>query len=153
MNEKEQFLSEVFPEFLQSLKSEDQPLWGKLSSQGMIEHLSEAIANAYGKINIEKQLPEEQILKAKAFAMSDKEFKPNTQNALMSEIPAPLRNHSIQDAIQELHEELSAFFSFYQQQPNAICIHPFFGEMNYNEWVHLLHKHTLHHMKQFGYSV
>jgi hypothetical protein len=27
---------------------------------------------------------------------------------------------------------------------------PFFGDLNFAENVHLLHKHALHHLRQFG---
>lgn len=151
MDIKEKFLSETWFEYLNSLTGKEKPLWGKLSAQGMIEHMADSVAIAYGKQKLELQTPVELVEKAKAFAMSDKEFKPNTKNSLMSEEPAPLRHDNIKDAIQELHEEVSAFFSFYQHQPQAIVTNPFFGDMNYKEWVHLLYKHARHHLKQFGH--
>jgi hypothetical protein len=30
---------------------------------------------------------------------------------------------------------------------------PFFGDLNFEENVHLLYKHALHHLKQFGVMV
>ncbi len=147
---KEQFLSETWFEYLQTLSGNEKPLWGKLSAQGMIEHMADSVVIAYGKQQYALQTPLEQIEKAKAFAMSDKEFKPNTSNTLMGEEPAPLRHSNIEDAIQELHDELSAFFTYYQNHPEGVVTNPFFGDLNYKEWVHLLYKHARHHLKQFG---
>jgi len=150
MDIKEQFLSETWFEYLKTLSGNEKPLWGKLSAQGMVEHMADSVAVAYGKQSYDLQTPVELLEKAKAFAMSDKEFKPNTHNTLMSEEPAPLRHNNMQDAIEELHQEVTAFFSFYQNTPNHLVSNPFFGDLNYKEWVHLLYKHARHHLKQFG---
>ena len=68
----------------------------------------------------------------------------------MSEEPAPLRNHSITEAIWELEKEIKAFMEFYSANPDSKNLNPFFGEFNYEEWLHLLHKHANHHLKQFN---
>ncbi|MCX7743175.1 MAG: DUF1569 domain-containing protein [Flavobacteriales bacterium] len=150
MDIKEKFLSETWFDYLYALNGTEKPLWGKLSAQGMIEHMVDSVAIAYGKQVHALQTPPEMIEKAKAFAMSDKEFKPNTKNSLMGDEPAPLRHENIKDAIQELHQEVSSFFTFYHNYPQAIVTNPFFGDMNYKEWLHLLYKHARHHLKQFG---
>ena len=150
MNSKELFLKNNFVELLQQLSDNEVGLWGVLSPQGMIEHMTDAFGNAWGRIKLEQQTPPAILEKVRNFALSESEFKENTKNTLMSEFPAPLRNSSISKAIEELETEINSFFEFYKINPNAINLNPFFGEFNYDQWIHLLHKHAKHHLKQFN---
>jgi hypothetical protein len=150
MNSKEQFLKEEYIPLLQQLADNEVGLWGVLTPQGMIEHMTDAFGNAHGRIKLTLQTPEAILPRVRVFALSETPFKENTKNALMSEEPAPLRNNSITEAIWELEKEVKAFFDFYKNNPNHKEMNPFFGEFSYDDWLHLLHKHANHHLKQFN---
>lgn len=150
METKEQFLKNDYIPLLKKLKGDEKGNFGKLSPQGMIEHMSDAFGNAYGRIHLPLHTQENMVPRFREFALSDKEFKENTPNAYMSEQPAPMRHENIPAAIAELEGEIKAFFDFYKNDPGAIKLNPFFGEFNYNDWLHLLHKHANHHLKQFN---
>jgi hypothetical protein len=150
MNTQEQFFKTEYIPLLNQLSDNEVGLWGVLSPQGMIEHMTDAFGNAHGRIHLPQQTPEAVLPKMRAFALSDSPFKENTKNSLMSEVPAPLRNHSITEAISELEKEIAVFFYYYKQHSDAVNLNPFFGEFNYQEWLHLLHKHAMHHLKQFS---
>lgn len=150
MNTQEYFFKTEYIPLLNQLSDNEVGLWGVLSPQGMIEHMTDAFGNAHGRIQIPQQTPDAILPKVRAFALSDTPFKENTKNVLMSEVPAPLRNHSITEAIIELEKEIAAFFEYYKQNADAKKLNPFFGEFNYEEWLHLLHKHATHHLKQFN---
>lgn len=150
MNTNEKFLMEDYIPLLQQLSDNEIGKWGVLSPQGMIEHMTDAFANAYGKIKLPAQTPESILPKMRAFALSENLFKENTKNVLMSEAPAPLRNHTIPEAIAELKKEINAFVHHYQSNPGSKNLNPFFGEFNYEEWLHLLTKHAKHHLTQFN---
>lgn len=150
MNLNEQFFKENYIPTLKKLKGNEVGLWGVLSPQGMVEHMTDSIGVAYGRIKENLQTPETLLEKTRAFALSDKEFKPNTKNVLMSETPASLRNATMSEAIGELEKEISSFMDFYKAHPDQKVLNPFFGEFDYNEWLHLLHKHAVHHLKQFN---
>jgi len=150
MNSNEQFLKEEYIPLLQQLSDNEVGLWGVLSPQGMIEHMTDAFANAYGRIKLPAQTPEVILPKVRAFALSETPFKENTKNVLMGEEPAPLRNNSMTEAIWELEKEIKAFMDFYMSNPDSKNLNPFFGEFNYEEWLHLLNKHAKHHLKQFN---
>jgi hypothetical protein len=150
MSTKEQFLKEEFIPLLEQLSDNEVGLWGVLSPQGMIEHMSDTFGIAYGRIKRKQVTPDDQLPAYRAFILSEKPFKENTKNVLMSDTPAPLRHHSITQAIEELKSELTAFMAFYKANPGHKELNPFFGELNYEEQVHLLHKHALHHLKQFN---
>ena len=57
------------------------------------------------------------------------------------------------DAIAELQIEIDYFFEVYNGKPELRMTNPFFGNLNYEEQVQLLHKHATHHARQFGLDV
>jgi hypothetical protein len=148
--DKAKFLKEDYIPLLKKLKGDEKGNFGKLSSQGMIEHMSDSFGNAYGRIHQPLHTKEEMVQRFREFALSDKPFKENTPNAYMAEMPPPFRHANIPGAIAELEGEIKNFFNFYNNNPGAIKLNPFFGEFNYEDWLHLLHKHANHHLKQFN---
>ncbi len=150
MANKELFFTQEYIPLLKKLNGNEKGNWGVLSPQGMIEHMTDSIAIAWKRIEHPMQTPENILEKVRSFALSDKEFKPGTKNSLMTEEAAPLRNLSIEAAIIELDSEIKSFIEFYKNNPNTIVTNPFFGDLNYQEWLHLLHKHATHHLKQFN---
>jgi hypothetical protein len=84
------------------------------------------------------------------FMMSDKPFKENTKNPLLGEEPAPLRHNTVQAAIGTLQEELIWFFEVFAKNPQLVTRNPLFGDLNFEQNVHLLYKHAIHHLRQFG---
>jgi len=149
-NNKLNFLVNDFPALLKQLKGDEKGQWGVMNAQQMIEHMSDSIKIANGKDPMKLHVPVEQVPAMKSFMMSDKEFRPNTKNALMSETPSSIRNRSIQDSVQELEKELADFVDYFQKNTSQTLTNPFFGELNFEEWVHLLDKHARHHLKQFN---
>lgn len=151
--DKEVFLATEFTQLLLHAPVDTAPAWGKLNLQQMVEHFTEAVNIASGKIKIDKVLtPPENIEKMQAFLASDKPFKQNTPNPLMPEVPAPVVHSEYKTAVKTLQEALDYFFEVFrnglQQTSN-----PFFGHLNYEQNVQLLYKHAVHHLKQFGLFV
>jgi hypothetical protein len=147
--DKEKFFKEDYIPHLRTLKGDEKGKWGVLSPQGMIEHMTDSIGVAWGRITEPMVTPESVLPRMRDFALSDKEFKPETKNSLMSETPAPLRKRNMEEAIDELQKEIGFFFDFHSKNPGIIIRNPFFGDFNFQEWLHLLHKHAIHHLKQF----
>jgi hypothetical protein len=149
--EKKDFLQHRFPILLKQLPSDTRPHWGKMTLQQMIEHFTDYVRIASGRTtNTEIITPAEHLDRARAFIMSDKPFRENTPNPLMPEVPAPVRNISIEESIQELQKELRYFFEAFEQAPAITTRNPFFGDLNFELNLQLLYKHALHHLKQFG---
>ena len=149
--EKEQFLKHKLVVLLKQIPSDTPPHWGKMSLQQMIEHFADSVRMASGKtVHINIVTPEDHLDKMRAFMMSDKPFKENTVNPLMPEMPSPVKNRSVEEAISELQVEINDFFSTFEKDRFQTTRNPFFGDLNYDENVLLLYKHALHHLKQFG---
>lgn len=147
--DKLNFLKTEFPKLLRTLSPEAKGEWGVLNGQQMIEHMAESISFATGKNIQALHTSPELVGRYKEFAMSDKEFKPNTPNALMSGTPVPIVRSSVEEAVQEVEKEISAFISYFENNKGATITNPFFGDLNFEEWTHLFHKHAVHHCKQF----
>jgi hypothetical protein len=72
---------------------------------------------------------------------------------VLPEEPLPLRSGSMDEALAELEREVSSFFDYFSENQQKKTLHPAFGELNFEEWVQLHHKHVKHHLKQFGVEV
>jgi hypothetical protein len=149
--QKLSFLKNDFIELLESLKGDEKPVFGVLNPQQMIEHFGDTVRLASGKFTVSVLTPEEKLPAMKAFVMSDKEFKPGTKNPLMNEIPAPVKFTSIDLAVQKLKNAIDNFETTWRTKPETETIlNPFFGNLNFEEQVQLLHKHAHHHLRQFS---
>jgi hypothetical protein len=151
--EKENFLRTKFIYLLQQLKPDTQPLWGKMNVQQMIEHFTDVVMLASGKIKLPIVTPADKLPRLREFMMSEKPFKENTKSPVLSEEPAPLRKHTKQAAIGKLQEEIIYFFEIFEKNHGLKTTNPVFGELDFDENIQLLYKHALHHLKQFGIDV
>jgi len=148
--DKAEFLKSKFTPSLAALSPAQKGNWGKMNAQQMVEHMSEYVRIANGKHVVSPVNTPEITQKAYAFMMSEKPFRENTPNVLLPDEPAPVKQASMKDAIAELQSEIDDFFRIYSQTPGLRVTSPFFGELNFEEQVHLLHKHAVHHSRQFG---
>ena len=148
--EKENYLRSAFISALQKLNPAAKAIWGKMNVQQMIEHFTESVMIASGKIKQPVVYEGEKLKKYREFMLSEQPFRPNTKNPLMHEEPAPLRYNTLPSAIGKLKQELIYFFEVFEKKPAWVTLNPFFGELNFEENIHLLHKHAIHHLKQFG---
>ena len=151
--EKENFLRTKFISLLQKLPAETLPHWGKMNLQQMIEHFSDVVMVASGKIKLPVVTPPDKLGRFRDFMMSEKPFKENTKSPVLGEEPAPLKKHTKEAAIGKLQEELIYFFEAFEKNPVLITTHPVFGELNFEENIQIMHKHALHHLRQFGVNV
>ena len=111
MNAKIDFLKLVFPQMLHSLDPDAKGAWGKMNAQQMVEHLTESLYIANGKLYQKAELTPEQTEKVRSFFLSDKPFRENTTNHLLPDVPPPARNASMVDSITEFDKELDLFFA------------------------------------------
>jgi len=150
LKDKTIFLLNKYTDRLRSIDKDTKPAWGVLSFQGMVEHMSDTIKNHSGKILLPLVTPLDKVAIYKEFAIGDIPFKENTVNKLMGPEAPPLRFDSVTDAINELQSELEYFYKYFENAPEKTTLNPFFGDMNFEDSVHLAYKHAWHHLKQFG---
>jgi hypothetical protein len=147
---KAQFLkTEMIPAF-RTLRPEARGQWGSMDAQQMVEHMAGAFRNMYGLDQQKVISPPEHLPKMHAFLMSEKTFRPDTKNAGIPDEPMPPRFESMEESIQDLQAAMDAMFAWFAEGDSRTVINPIFGELDYKANVQLLHKHVLHHMRQFG---
>ena len=151
--EKENFLRTKFISLLQRLEANTPARWGKMNLQQMIEHFTDVTMVASGKIQLPIATPADKLPKFREFMLSEKQFKENTKSPVLPPEPLPLRKHTKEAAIGKLQEELIYFFETFENEPAKKTIHPAFGELNFEENIQIMHKHALHHLRQFGIEV
>lgn len=143
----------MFNQFLKQLeilKKDDKPLWGKMTSQHMVEHLILAVKMSNGKFNLECFNPSEKIPALKRFLMSSRPLPKLFENPALGKGLLNLEFNSLDEAIEKLKEEIDNYYSFFQNNPNAKTVNVTFGELNNDEWDIFHKKHFEHHLSQFG---
>ena len=151
--EKENFLRTKFIALLQKLKNDEPARWGKMNVQQMVEHFTDVMMVASGKIKLPVVTPADKLPKFREFMFSEKPFKENTKSPVLAEEPAPLKKRTKEAAIGKLQEELIHFFEAFENEPRLKTINPVFGELDFDGNIQLLYKHALHHLKQFGIEI
>lgn len=149
-NEKAAFLKNKFVPLLNELTPQSKGNWGIMNSQQMIEHFADALKNASGKLLLPSIAKDEQLEKNRTFLFSEHLFRENTENLLLPKDGLPLRQKDLPAAINKLQQELDYFFEAFEKNPSLKTSNAFFGELDYSQNIQLLHKHAMHHLKQFG---
>jgi oxepin-CoA hydrolase/3-oxo-5,6-dehydrosuberyl-CoA semialdehyde dehydrogenase len=149
-NEKISFLSNEFIPLIRKLEGDEKGKWGKMNAQQMVEHVSGFFRVSTQKIHFPLTTPAEHLTKYREFLMSDKPFRENTKAPVLPEDPLPIRFSTMKEAVDDLSESINDFFDFFKNDPLKTTLHPAFGELNFDEWVQLHHKHLSHHLRQFG---
>jgi len=134
---------------LDELTPNSQPIWGGMSAQRMVEHLSDSIKISSGKWKQELEIPEEKITKMQEILASDKEMPKNFEVPFAKK-DTPLRHEELALAIDEFLLEWIDFEEYFSEHPNTTEIHPYYGPLNYDQWLRLHSKHFTHHFQQFG---
>ena len=134
---------------LSTLEETQKPVWGSMSAQRMVEHLTDSVKVASGKIIIDLLIPEEKIEKMQLFLASDKPMARNIEVPFAKK-DTELRHSEIDLAIDELTEEWCDFQELFEENENMKTVHPYYGALNYEQWKRLHSKHFTHHFEQFG---
>ncbi len=146
---KEAFLKNDFIPLVRRLKGNEKGKWGVMNSQQMVEHYTDAVKNASGRLILPVLNDGERLQKYRDFLMSEELFKEDIRNPLMPEEGIQLRQPDMISAINKLESELNYFFEAFTTKPELKTGNAFFGQLDYGMNIQLLHKHALHHLRQF----
>ncbi len=139
---------ELILRYLDQLEANKKPLWGKMTAQRMVEHLSDTLKLAKGEIPTKLEIPEEKVDKARAFLYSEHPMPVDFKASFAPE-NMELRNESIDLAIDEFTINWIEFENLFEENTDLKTLHPNFGMLNYDDWNKLNSKHLTHHLKQF----
>ncbi len=136
---------------LSKLKSDALPLWGKMSPQNVIEHLTKTVKISSGKIEVKFYLSQEEADKIKQkLIYGDMQLSAGIKNPSMGNEPPELLHPDLKTAIDDLNNEIINFEIYYKQNPDITNVHPRMGNLKYAEWLTFHNKHFTHHFKQYN---
>lgn len=139
----------TFLQVLGKLDTNTQPLWGNMSAQRMVEHLTDGISMSRGLGDFKLAVPEEKANQLKQFLYTDKPMAQNIQVPFA--LPdTTLRNADLDDAIDEFTLAWVDYEEERELEPEKLAVHPFYGNLKREEWLKVHAKHFTHHFKQFG---
>ena len=134
---------------LSTLNAKTKPNWGSMSAQRMVEHLADALYMSTGQGNFQLEIAEERIERMQAWLETDKPMAKDIQVSFASP-STPLRNDELETAIDEFTDAFLSFLEYFETNPTQTNIHPFYGNLNFEQWKRLHTKHFAHHFEQFG---
>lgn len=137
---------------LDQIRAETTPLWGTMTAQQMIEHLTDGVLTSTGKKIMECPYSGEKLERSRAFLMGD-EAMPRNFKAHFVDDSKPLRNESFDLAVDEFVEAWVDFEEHCTEKPEYQHIHPVFGLLSLKEWRWMHRKHITHHFTQFGVTI
>lgn len=140
---------EVLLPLFEKLEADQMPLWGTMKAQRMIEHLSDTLRIASGEEVYPLEIPEDRVEKMVAFLDTDKPMARNLQVTFAPE-NKPLRHEELELAIDEYVERWIDLEALYSVNPTLKNSHPYYGDLNFEQWKRLHSKHLTHHFEQFG---
>jgi len=132
---------------LLSLHPNKKAVFGKMTPQQMIEHLSFILELSFGKVKFESFVSDEKSSKRKLFLDTERELEIGFKASLLSNEPRKEKFENIEKAIDNLIDTIEAFLAFYKT-PKTVN-HPFFGTLDFESWKKFHRKHFTHHFKQF----
>lgn len=144
------FIRDGYKHFLELLTPEHTALWGVMSPQHMVEHLSLTTCISNGKLSAPILVDEATAVRRRSFLHSDEPFKKGIVLGGGDPTLQPLKFGSLEEAKERLDAELARFQFFFDTNPNAQPIHPVFGALPKSEWELFHSKHMKHHFSQFG---
>ena len=141
---------ESFLEKLEILNPDQKAVWGKMTAQHMVEHLIYTVQISNCKLKFQCVTQPERLPALKSFLLSPKPFPRLSINPVIGTELVELKCKDIHEAKEKLREEISDYYSYFKQNPEAKPVHMIFGELNKEEWDMVHQKHFTHHLTQFG---
>jgi oxepin-CoA hydrolase/3-oxo-5,6-dehydrosuberyl-CoA semialdehyde dehydrogenase len=137
---------------LYKLTANQKPLWGKMTSQHMVEHLYKTVQASISEITLNIYTEERRIPVVKKLFLGSRPLPKEFINPAIGPDLLPLEFPDLNSAIQELSKVLIRYEKFFIAKPQEKTIHPIFGYLTKEEWDLFHKKHFTHHMSQFGIS-
>ena len=134
---------------LSKLNLNSKPAYGKMNAQQMIEHLSAVTQIANGNWDVNVYVSDEKTARRKPFLDTENELQAGFKASFLADEPNDLKFNSIDEAIDDLLHQLEVFLLVFKQNEKRTVVHPFFGELNFQDWKKFQVKHFTHHFKQF----
>ncbi len=149
MKNKLSFFLIDFPAAIKVLKPDTQPQWGEMKPREMLDHLRKGFELSISDQDFKISTPEKHLDKMKAFILSNKPMTAGASKPYSFDTLADL-DLNFEDTKVELMRSMIKALSHFEKNPQFSSVHPYFGELNVEEWLALHTKHLSHHLRQFS---
>ncbi|TVZ55831.1 3-hydroxy-3-methylglutaryl-coenzyme A reductase [Lutibacter sp. Hel_I_33_5] len=136
--------------YLSKLTVTTKPSFGKMNAQQMIEHVSLILQISNGSKEVNIFVSDDKSARRKPFLNTNNELQVGFKAPFLSEEPNKMIFDSLEEAKNELYNQIAAFQDYYKKNNDDSIVHPFFGDLNYEYWCKFHVKHFTHHFKQFN---
>jgi oxepin-CoA hydrolase/3-oxo-5,6-dehydrosuberyl-CoA semialdehyde dehydrogenase len=144
------FLTQDIPEAVKKLNQDKIPLWGKMTPQHMIEHLTQSVlASTIFTLTAPRPLSNFQLEAKKRLIQSTEPFPRGLQNPIFQYGLPPYEHSTIEIAKEKLIEKIHLFFKVFEAKPEATSFNLFLGDLTFEELQIFHTKHFTHHFSQF----
>lgn len=145
------FLTNIVPPAITKIKFETKPLWGKMTAQHAIEHLSHSLIVSTILTHQPAKAPNMLQSKWKQdIIVSPSDMPRDLQNPMFQFGLPPYKFTHFEESQKNLTEKIKNFFNLYDKTPSGVNFHSFFGDLNFEELQRYHYKHFKHHLTQFG---
>ncbi len=148
--ELDTFFNSTLTNALEKLSVDSREEWGTMTVIQMIEHLIQS-CNMIHQNNTKILIQEEYIPKAIAFLYSEKEIQKGIKvDETIGYSFSEDDKKDLEELKSKLLNEVKKMISFLETNTSFKAIHPYFGELNSEQWFLFQKKHFTHHLRQFG---
>lgn len=147
----EDFLKVRARDIILGIRGDEQPAWGMMTIQHMIEHLVFPLNFATGVINAPIFTPDEKLPRNREFLLSPYGLMKYFKMPLLPKDENPPLMTADLDAAKVLLLQTMADFEASVDAPGFTeANHPIFGKLDRRQWYIFQYKHFMHHFLQFG---
>lgn len=141
---------EKIENIISALDSTTKPEWGEMSPTQLLEHLIQS-CNMIHQNNTKILIQEKYIEKAIAFLYTDKALQKGIKvDETIGYSFSIDESKDLESLKTQLIAAVEKMVSFLETNSNFKAIHPYFGELNSEQWLLFQKKHFTHHLSQFG---
>ena len=144
------FLTTDLPAMLRQLEGHQEPNFGLMTAQHMVEHLiyvTKSLSRRHGDPEGE---PTKSQLYFRKFIDKGCPFEYRPKEGVTKDSLNPLRSTNIEAAIQGLEKATAQFYALFDSNPNHKSYNPMMGEFDLAELELFNYQHGRWHAHQFG---
>ncbi len=147
-SKKEFLLNEVIP-LLQNLSPDQEPQFGLMTPQHMVEHLTWTLKNCVKRTGEPEDPPTKGQLGFKKFIAKGSVLEHRPNDKTKADLP-DLKYKNLEEAIEQIEVAVHRFYNHYDANPDFKCYNRFFGELGFKDLELFSYMHYRYHLWQFG---
>lgn len=149
MTSKKAFLTTEVLALLNDLTPDQEPNFGLMTAQHMVEHLAMIIKISVKRYGTPENPPTKGQLGFKKFIANGAVFQHRPSNKTKGDLP-PLKYNSLAAALAQIPIATKRFYDHYEANSDFKAYSPFMGELSFEELELFHYMHCRYHCWQFG---